>query len=486
MMSNYLIKALEKCEEALQNPTENRSQWELNCRKVGNILQSMGWFNDALIWHSRLLESHHNLVEIYKDLAILYTRLEKWEDAIATYKKILELKPEDGEIYLNLSKIYQHLGDQDQENECLFQVLTLQPKKVKPEGYYKLGQEFQKLGHNQRAITCYLRSIENNPQLLNAYYDLATTYVLEGDWEKAINIYKQLLAQDEKQHLAHYNIGQLLWEQEFYSEAINSLIKAAFLEPKLAEFYFNFAKILIEKEQLEEVMNFCSSLLRAKIAHPWTYIQLGNVLAKKGQTQEASLCYRQASKLRGWEDCVIKNYQFSKDFFNYKIEIFKKYLSNLVNQPLIQALELGCQEGMSSCWLLDNILTEATAKFTCVDAQFSDLFKVNIVKTGATEKVTQLEGYPVTILKGLAPQSFDLINIQDKVKKPLRVKEITQICWQLTKKGGLIIFNDYTWQPPYKSEEETPQQVIDSFLASKENQCQIIYQGQQLIIKKLR
>jgi tetratricopeptide (TPR) repeat protein/predicted O-methyltransferase YrrM len=485
-MSNYLIKALAICEEALQGQSENQAQWQMNCRKIGNILQSMGWFDEAVLWHSRLLETQHDLVEIYKDLALLYTRLENFEQAIICYEKVLQINPNHSESYLTLSRIHAKLDNKEQENECLFQVLTLQPpQKIKPEGYYKLGKKFHELAKHDRAITCYLRSIENQPQLLNAYFDLAEIYVLEGDWEKAINTYEQLLEQDKKQALAYYNIGQLWWKQEKYQEAINYLIKAAFLEPKLAESYFNFAITLIQKDKLDEVINLCRSLIGAKIINAWTYIQMGNALVKKGQLKDASLCYQQAAKMRGWDDCAKKDYQFTKDFFNHKIDIFKIYLQQLVGQPLIHALEIGCQEGMSACWLLDNVLTEATAKLTCIEPQFSDLFHANITKTGVKEKVILLQGNSLKILGELTPNSFDLIYIQDKGKTEERVQKITRLSWQLCKQGGIIIFDNYGLKSNENLKDKTPQQIIDNFLNRKNTEFETLYQNQQLIIKKL-
>lgn len=485
-MSSYLIKALAICEEALQGQTENQAQWQMNCRKIGNILQSMGWFDEAVLWHSRLLESQHNLVEIYKDLGLLYIRLEKWEQAITSYEKLIEINPNHAESYLNLSKIHAKLENKEQETEYLFQVLTLQPpEKIKPEGYYKLGKKFQELAKHDRAITCYLRSIENQPQLLNAYFNLAEIYAVEGHWEKAIDIYEQLLEKDKKQPLVYYKIAQLWCQQEKYQEAINYLIKAALLEPKLAESYSNFAITLTQKDKLDEVINLCRSLISAKIVYTWTYIQLGNVLVKKGQAQDGSLCYQQAAKLRGWDDCVKKNYQFTKDFFNHKIDIFKIYLQPLVNQPLIHGLEIGCQEGMSACWLLDNVLTEATAKLTCIEAQFSDLFHANITKTGVKEKVILLEGYLLKILGELKPNSFDLIYIQDKGKAEERVQQITELSWQLCKQGGIIIFDNYGLKPNNNSKDKAPQQVIDNFLNGKNTEFETLYQNKQLIIKKV-
>ncbi len=484
IMSNHLIKALIHCEEELQNQTENQAQWEMTCRKIGNILQSMGWFDEALLWHSRLLESPHNLVEIYKDLAILYTRLEKWEEAIYSYEKLLNINPNDVESYYSLQIIYNNLGNKEQETECLFQIITLQPEKVKLEGYHKLGKKFQETKKNEKAITCYLRSIESEPQFLKAYYDLGELYTLEGYWEKAIDIYNKLLIKNEKQALAHYNIAKLWWEQENYSEAISSLTQAALINPNLAKSYFDFAITLTQKDKLDEVINLCRALISAKITPVWTYIQLGNALVKKGQTQEASLCYQQAGKLRGWSDSVSKNYQFTKDFFNYKIEVFEKYLEHLVDQPLINGLEIVCQEGMSTCWLLDNILTEATAQLVCIDDKFTELFHENIAKTGVKNKVTFLEGNILKILDDLKPKLFDFINIQDNKQPRKRIEKITDFCGKLVQKGGLIIFNQKSSKANQNPEDNMSKEIMDIFLTLEKGDFESVYEGQNLLIIK--
>jgi tetratricopeptide (TPR) repeat protein len=484
-MSNYLINALVTCEEILLSQTENTAQWEMNCRKIGNILQSMGWFDEALLWHSRLLEHEHNLVAIYQDLALLYTRLEKWENAISSYEKILKINPDHAETYLKLSKIHGHVGDEKAEIECLFHVLTLQPEKVKPDAYYKLGKEFKEINNYERAITCYLRSLDNSPHILPAYDDLAEIYIKQDHWEKAIDIYHRLLEQDDQQAIAHYNIGQLWWQQEKYPEALEAYLKAALIEPKLAQSYHDLAVTLVTKNQLNELIKFCRSLLMAKILYPWIYVQLGNTLVKKEQFADASLCYQQAAKLRGWTEAVTNNYQFTKDFFNHKIPLLETYLQPLSNQPLINALEIASGEGNSTCWLLDKILTQPTAKLTCIDSEFSELFNDNITKTGANNKVIKLDGYIPKILEKLEANFFDLVNIQDKVKKPSRIREIAELCWLITKKGGLIIFNDYQSEPKFELEGETPKTILDNFLGSNANNLEILYQNKQLIIKKI-
>ena len=483
MIHNYLNRALSAFEQALEEQLENQAEWQQNCQILGNILQSMGWFDDALAWHSRLVESQHNLVEIYTDLGTLYSRLQQWEPAIKVYERLIQLHPEQTDAYWQLGNIYAHTGNREGELECWYEILTQQPEKGRADGHYKLAKAFAEIGKTNRAITCYRRSLEHNPQLLAAYYDLAAILTNQGQWEEAIACYNQLLTQDSQQAKAHYLIGQLWLAQGHYSQATAEFQQHLALDTNYAHNYLQIVSSFNKKQQWQEAINLCNSIIDTGRSYPSVYIQLGNALIGTGEKQAAISSYQKAGELRGWHSCVERDYQFTQAYFNYRIPIFSQTLQHLSNQPEINALEIGSSEGMSACWLLDNILTHSTAKLTCIAPQFDPEFTTNIKKTGVEEKVTCLQGLPPKLLTNLAANTYDLINIQDKCKLPERVRQNTEGSWRLLKTEGTLIFSDYQWENPHKPEQK-PQLEIDAFLATVKGKFEIIYQAQQLAIKK--
>ena len=46
--SNYLIQAIFDCEQALENPEEQSAKLQHACHNLGNILQGMGRFDEAV------------------------------------------------------------------------------------------------------------------------------------------------------------------------------------------------------------------------------------------------------------------------------------------------------------------------------------------------------------------------------------------------------------------------------------------------------
>ena len=239
-------------------------------------------------------------------------------------------------------------------------------------------------------------------------------------------------------------------------------------------------------ENWSEAMATCQNLITQGKDYPWLYSKLGTIWVKTGQEAKAWPCFQKTAQLRGWHLCQVRDYHFTEDYFTHRLKIWEPYLQTLANQSGIQALEIGSFQGMSACWLLDNILTHSSAKLICLEAKFDPKFRLNIAKSEAGEKVEVLEDNPHKILPSLELDNWDLINLQDRCKQPDYVEKTARLAWKLLKVGGIMIFNDYGWKNR-ANPQQNPKLGIDNFLNSVSTQVDIlkkIPQAYQLIIKK--
>jgi tetratricopeptide (TPR) repeat protein len=179
--------------------------------------------------------------------------------------------------------------------------------------------------------------------------------------------------------------------------------------------------------------------------HCESYQFLGNILAKLGQLDEAIAYHQQASGLRGWPLCGARDYQFTDNWFTNNIPIWEKHLKPLAHRAGINALEIGSYQGMSTCWLLDNILTHSSAKITCVEPYFKEQFEANVAKTGALSKVSKITSQSQDILGSLESNSYDFVYIDGNHQNNIVLQDAV-LSWRLVKVGGLIIFDDYEVQ----------------------------------------
>ena len=187
-------------------------------------------------------------------------------------------------------------------------------------------------------------------------------------------------------------------------------------------------------------------------------------------------------------------YAFTNNWFDKHVEIWKEMLS--FYKPC-KILEIGSYEGKSTTFLIDQIAHSRDLTLHCVDSweggiehskqgffdtsnasakgmnEVERRFKENLSKSiaAAPQKVD------LTVHKGLSSLElpklissgfsgyFDLVYV-DGSHQAEDVLLDAVMAFQLTIKGGLIIFDDYTWQEPSPGGSDPlrcPKIAIDSF-----------------------
>jgi predicted O-methyltransferase YrrM len=190
------------------------------------------------------------------------------------------------------------------------------------------------------------------------------------------------------------------------------------------------------------------------------------------------------------------NYIFTVDWFSSNIPIWSHYLKELKDKPNLHFLEIGSFQGRSTVWLLENILTNNTSTITCIDTfegsiehaidfkndikNLFDIFSHNISKF--KNKVNIIKNKSQVALKQINEQ-YDFIYI-DGDHKASSVIEDAILSFNLLKKGGIIIFDDYLWFG-MKKFIDNPKPAIDAFLEIYADKINVMYKNYQVIIEKI-
>ena len=487
MDSSYLIQAIAQCEEALGEQANNSETWQDAFTDLGNLLQGMGQFDRAIVWHSLALESEANLGEVYCQLGELHILEKNWSAALNSFENALEYLPNSAKIYSSLAQINGQLQDKEAEMNSWYKAIEINPNLVNNTGYYKLAKALEQSGALDKAIVCYQKATEGKGRIVPAFYDLGEIYLRQRKLEAAQATYEKILAIEPTEARAQYKLGSINLQKRSFDQAIDCFRQTIKNAPDFPWAYRDLVKTFLLLGKWDEAISTCYAILNLVDEYPWVYSHLGNALREKGKFNEAAINFQKTCAYRGWQKCEDNNYFFTLDIFSHRIETWTEQLQSLQGVKGIKALEIGFYQGMSACWLLDTILTEATAHLTCIDRSYNPKLKENIIKTGAESKVTLLSGNSHELLATCEANSFDLINLQDRCKLSDHVGKNTELAWQLLKSQGLMILNYYGWRNP-SNNQENPQAGIDQFLNSVKNQWQPVYQSPQtfqLIIRKI-
>lgn len=161
------------------------------------------------------------------------------------------------------------------------------------------------------------------------------------------------------------------------------------------------------------------------------------------------------------------------DWFYRQKPFFEKNLLPLSGEPL-NCLEIGSFEGESTCWLLNNILTNENSRLTSIDPwegrldytnQHKDLSEAKKLfdeNTKDYKNLAVIQGYSQIELRKLVPESYDFIYIDGSHDANDCLEDMV-LSWRLLKRGGMMAVDDYEWKH-FSDELKVPKIAIDAFL----------------------
>ena len=204
----------------------------------------------------------------------------------------------------------------------------------------------------------------------------------------------------------------------------------------------------------------------------------------------------------------MKNYTFTENWFT---DDGLSTLNEIKYTEEIHILEIGSFEGKSTVWFLENFLQNKNSTITCVDPwmdysqdhdslnsyfreenewnlterRTKEIFLHNIIESSSSNKVIIRQGFSDKILPSLITEQkmYDIIFIDGNHTAPYVMMD-TIMSWTLLKKGGIIIFDDYTWGLD-KPSTLRPKESVDYFMLTFADYVTELYSNYRKIIKKI-
>tara|TARA_B100000287_G_scaffold409376_1_gene436672 strand:- start:1634 stop:2224 length:591 start_codon:yes stop_codon:yes gene_type:complete len=193
------------------------------------------------------------------------------------------------------------------------------------------------------------------------------------------------------------------------------------------------------------------------------------------------------------------DYKFTQDWFSREnpaqvVKEFEKFLLPYKSKPCT-FLEIGCFEGMSTIWMLENVLTQERSQIFCIDA-WADWtkdafvrFVSNINKTGLKDKVNIIKGDSSKTLGWLPDDYFDFIYVDGNHDEKAVIQDAI-LSFRTLKPGGIMAFDDYLLgirypnTPGSNAMKGSCKNAIDYFIKLFEDELKIIHKDYQLWIRK--
>ena len=191
------------------------------------------------------------------------------------------------------------------------------------------------------------------------------------------------------------------------------------------------------------------------------------------------------------------------DWVTPHIDVWNELLNKEhVGKP-VHYLEIGCFEGRATVWFLENVLMHPDSTITVVDTfegsdEFTELhikvtpfelkkrFYKNIIETGRDDQVITWKQRSDVFLK-ICNREFDFAYI-DGSHHAFDVLRDSVLAWDLLKIGGIMLWDDYAWNPPADYGRDVPATGIQAFLMAAQEgiEYKILHWAYQVAVRKLR
>ena len=288
---NDYLSALSIAEKLLEIQ-ENAGHWLVQ----GFILNELKQYENAIASYDKALEFKPDYHEAWYNRGSALYNLGRLEEAIASYDKALEIKPDKDEAWHNRGYALDDLGRFEEAIASYDKALEIKPDNH--EAWNNRGIALRKLGRLEEAIASYDKALEFKPDKDEAWNNRGIALGKLGRFEEAIASYDKALEIKPDYHEAWNNRGIALRKLGRLEEAIASYDKALEFKPDDHEAWNNRGWALRNLGRLEEAIASYDKALEIKPDFHEAWNIRGIALRNLGRLEEAIASYDKALDIK--------------------------------------------------------------------------------------------------------------------------------------------------------------------------------------------
>ncbi len=139
-------------------------------RKLADALQKQKRFEEAIAYYEKALEVIPDNAAIFLNLGNAQLKKGRLNEALVNYQKAIQLKPDSIEAYRKLVTVFCDLERLDEAVAFGENLLHREGvEQISAEFHTQVGNAFFQKGKLEEAISCYLKAIDSEPNMLQPY-----------------------------------------------------------------------------------------------------------------------------------------------------------------------------------------------------------------------------------------------------------------------------------------------------------------------------
>jgi len=267
IQSGRLREAVLDAEEALkQNPNDLNSRRllaRIYTHLIGDSQNNQidrDMVKKAIEQYQKIAETDPKDVDSWIMLGRLHKALQNSTEAMAAYKKALELDAGNEDAMTGLATVYADLGDNKAAAEMLRKVADKDPN---PRSLTSLAGVYEQLKDYSLAAEMLRRALDQQPGNSDLKHALAEDLLLSEQLDDALKLYQESASEDPKDEHSLLRISQIYRQKHDFAKAREAANKAKEIAPDDLELQFNDVNLLEAEGKIPEAIKTLKGILEA-------------------------------------------------------------------------------------------------------------------------------------------------------------------------------------------------------------------------------
>lgn len=274
-----------------------------------------GRFKEAIDYFYKALTIDNDSLEIMKELANLYSKLNQNERAISFCEQILAKRPDDYQTRFFMSKLYKKISNYDKASDHLIYLLNDEENIIQT--VEELYSVLSKTSNADKILEIY-QQYENIIVSGVVYYYVGMAYLIKDDKSKAEEFFRKSFEMDKNNTESGSRVAEVLFNNGNYEEAekmLNELLEYS----ENDRIFYLLAELNYRRADYNKAINYYLLAIKLNDGKSEYYYKLGSAYTEKGFFSQAEENYCRAICLDS--DNILYNYTLAYLYF-----INKKYV----------------------------------------------------------------------------------------------------------------------------------------------------------------
>jgi tetratricopeptide (TPR) repeat protein len=225
-----------------------------NASKLAQLYADKGWLNEALEIYTTVIKNDENNYSLLLEFGNLCYRMQDFDEALRTFKKLSVIKPKRVEGWNNLGIVQLAKHEDDAALESFKKVLELEPDNAG--ALLNLGNYYEKKTMIEKAIELFLKAVAVRPDFADAWFNLGNAYCTLKKKQMAIDSFEKAIKYQREFPSAEKNLGYVHEQMGNLDIALTHYLKALEISRADAPLYVNIANTYAKLKKFDDARKY--------------------------------------------------------------------------------------------------------------------------------------------------------------------------------------------------------------------------------------